>query len=182
MKFLFDFLPILLFFVIFKLYDIYLATAVAIAASTLQVAWLWLQHRKVESMPLVTLALIVVLGGATLVLQDETFIKWKPTAVNWLFGAVFLGSQFIGKKTITERMLGANMALPRTVWSRLNASWVIFFVAMGVVNLYIAFNFDTETWVNFKLFGMMGLTLVFVLGQAFYLARHLKTDGIATKE
>ncbi len=182
MKFLFDFLPILLFFAAFKLYDIYVATAVAMATTVLQVAWQWLQHRKVEPMPLVTLVLIVVLGGATLILQDETFIKWKPTAVNWLFGAVFLGSRFIGKKTIVEYLLGANLALPKPVWFRLNASWVIFFIVIGIVNLYIAFNFDTETWVNFKLFGMMGLTLLFVVGQAFYLAHHLKTDNLATKE
>lgn len=181
MKFLFDFLPILLFFIAFKLYDIYVATAVAIVVSVIQVGWLWLQYRRVERMPLITLALIVVLGSATLLLHDENFIKWKPTAVNWLFGVVFLGSQFIGKRPLIERMMGGNMELPAAVWVRLNLAWAVFFVAMGLANLYVAFNFDTATWVDFKLFGMLGLTLVFVVAQAFYLARHLKAD-IESKE
>jgi intracellular septation protein len=176
MKFLFDFFPVLLFFVAFKLYDIYVATAVAIAASAAQVGWVWLKHRRVERMPLITLALITVLGGATLVLQDEQFIKWKPTVVNWLFASVFFGSQFIGKRTIIERMMGQNMQLAATVWVRLNLAWVAFFIAMGILNLYVAFHFDTNTWVNFKLFGMLGLTLAFVIVQAFYLARHLNVD------
>ena len=180
MKFLFDFLPILLFFIAFKLYDIYVATAVAIVVSVVQVGWLWLQYRRVERMPLITLALIVVLGSATLLLHDENFIKWKPTAVNWLFGVVFLGSQFIGKRPLIERMMGGNMELPAAVWVRLNLAWAVFFVAMGLANLYVAFNFDTDTWVDFKLFGMLGLTLVFVVAQAFYLARH-KAD-IESKE
>ena len=174
MKFLFDFLPILLFFIVYKTHGIYAATAVAIAASVIQVAWQWFRQHKVERMNLVTLGLIVVLGGATLVLQDENFIKWKPTAVNWLFGLVFLGSQFIGSKTLIERMLGANLELPAPVWSRLNLAWSLFFIAVGFANLYVAFTFDTDTWVNFKLFGMMGLTLAFVVAQGFYLARHVK--------
>ena len=182
MKFLFDFLPILLFFIAFKFYGIYVATAVAIAATIIQVGVLWFRHRKVETMPLVTLILIVVLGGATLALQDETFIKWKPTAVNWLFSIVFLGSRFIGDKTLIERMMSSQMELPKAVWNRLNSSWVIFFFAMGLANLFVAFNFDTDTWVNFKLFGMLGLTLVFVLAQAFYLARHLPPEKAETKE
>ena len=174
MKFLFDFLPILLFFIVYKTHGIYAATAVAIAASVIQVAWQWFRQHKVERMNLVTLGLIVVLGGATLVLQDENFIKWKPTAVNWLFGLVFLGSQFIGSKTLIERMLGANLELPAPVWSRLNLAWSVFFIAVGFANLYVAFTFDTDTWVNFKLFGMMGLTIAFVIAQGFYLARHIK--------
>lgn len=182
MKFLYDFLPILLFFIAYKLYDIYVATAVAIVATAVQVGVSWLRHRKVERMPLITLGLLVVLGGATLVLRDATFIKWKPTAVNWLFGAVFLGSQFIGRKTIVERMLGANLDLPAPVWVRLNLAWALFFFAMGVVNLYVAFNFDENTWVNFKLFGMLGLTLAFVVGQGFYLARHIKPAAETPKE
>ncbi len=176
MKFLFEFFPVLLFFIAFKLYDIYVATAVAMVASAVQVGWSWLRHRRVERMPLVTLALIVILGGATLVLQDESFIKWKPTIVNWLFAAVFLGSRFIGNKTLIEHMMGANLALPAAIWSKLNLAWVIFFVFLGILNLYVAFYFDTQTWVDFKLFGMLGLTLMFVIMQAFYLARHLKMD------
>lgn len=174
MKLLFDFLPILLFFAAYQLYDIYVATAVAIAVSGAQVAWLWLRHRRVERMILITFVLILVLGGTTLALQDEVFIKWKPTAVNWLFGTVFLGSMLVGKKTAIEYMMGTQIELPALVWLRLNLAWAVFFIAIGVANLYVAFNFDTDTWVNFKLFGMLGLTLAFVVGQAFYLARHLK--------
>lgn len=176
MKFLVDFLPILLFFIAYKLYDIYVATAVAIAASVAQVSWSWLRHRKVEKMQWVTLGLIVVLGGLTLLLQDETFIKWKPTLVNWLFAIAFLGSQYIGKQSILRRMMSANLSLPDPVWLRLNWIWVGFFTALGALNLYVAYYFDTETWVNFKLFGMLGLTIAFVIAQGFYLSRYIKAD------
>lgn len=177
MKLLVDFLPILLFFVAYKLYDIYIATAVAIAASVIQVAWSWLRHRKVENMQWVTMGLIVVLGGLTLMLRDETFIKWKPTLVNWLFAAVFLASQYIGSKSVLQRMMAGNLTLPEPVWQRLNWIWVSFFVALGAINLYVAYSYDTETWVNFKLFGMMGLTIVFIIAQGFYLSRYIKADG-----
>lgn len=173
MKLLFDFFPILLFFVAFKLFDIYVATAVAIAASIVQVGISWWRRRKVEPMHLVTLAIIVVFGGLTLYLQDELFIKWKPTVINWLFGIVFLASHVIGQKTMIERMMGASLQLPREVWSRLNASWTVFFLLLGGINLFVVYSFDTATWVNFKLFGMMGLTFVFVLLQSVYLARHM---------
>lgn len=196
-KFLFDFFPVLLFFLVFKLYPswvaeeaqacvagmcipggdpgaIYAATVAAILASFLQLGLHWWQHRRFENMHLITLGLLVVLGGATLVLQDETFIKWKPTAVNWLFGLVFLGSQFIGSKPIIQRMMEKTIRLDdAAVWTRLNLSWVAFFVFAGLVNLYVAFSFSTEIWVNFKLFGLMGLTFVFVILQAVYLTRHI---------
>lgn len=181
MKFLFDFFPILLFFITFKLYDdptqgVLMATGVAIAASFVQVLIAWVWHRRVERMHVVTLALIVVLGGATLLLQDEMYIKWKPTAVNWLFAFVFFGSQFLGGKNLVQRMLEKNFEVPAPVWIRLNASWVLFFLAMGFLNLYVVYNFDTETWVNFKLFGLIGLTFVFVIAQSMYLVRHIKQD------
>jgi len=184
MKLLFDFFPILLFFITFKLYQdpkqgILAATAVAIAASFVQVGASWLRNRRVENMHLVTLGLIVVLGGATLVLENEMFIKWKPTAVNWLFALVFLASQLVGSKPLVRRVMEGNVQLPEPVWARLNTSWVLFFSAMGVLNLYVVYNFDTETWVNFKLFGLMGLTLVFVIGQAVYMMRHMKTEDQA---
>ena len=177
MKLLFDFLPIFLFFIAYKVYDIYTATIVAIVASCLQVAFFWLKHRRVEPMHIITLILIVVLGGATLFFKDETFIKWKPTGVNWMFGIAFLGSQFIGKKTILERMMGTNITLPAEIWMRLNAAWALFFIALGFINLYVAYNYDTDTWVNFKLFGMMGLTIAFILVQAVYLSRHIKHEN-----
>lgn len=173
MKFLFDFFPILLFFIAFKLHGIYAATVVAIAASVLQVGIAWFRHKKVENMHVITLVLIAVFGGATLYLQDELFIKWKPTVLNWLFGLVFLGSHLIGQKTIIERMMGHNMTLPSDVWSKLNMSWAGFFIMLGCANLYVLYNFDTDTWVDFKLFGMMGLTLAFVVIQAIFIARHL---------
>lgn len=182
MKFLFDFFPILLFFVAFKLWDIFVATGVAIAATFVQVGVFWLKHRRFERMHLVTLALIVVFGGLTIALRDEVFIKWKPTLLNWLFAAAFLGSQYIGRKPLVRRLMETNISLPDSIWSRLNWSWVIFFTLMGVANLYVAYTFSTEAWVNFKLFGLMGLTVAFVLAQAFYLARHMPDEAETTEE
>ena len=176
MKLLFDFFPILLFFIAYKTWDIYVATAVAIAASVVQVAAYWWRHRRFETMHLVTLGLIVVLGGATLVFHSEVFIKWKPTVVNWLFAIAFLGSQWLSEKSLVQRMMEKSVQLPSMVWNRLNISWSVFFIMLGALNLYVAFNFDTDTWVNFKLFGMMGLTLVFIIAQAFYMAPYMGTD------
>lgn len=173
MKLLFDFFPILLFFVAYKFVDIYAATVVAIAATFVQVGISWFKYRKVETMHLVTLVIIVVFGGLTLYLHDEMFIKWKPSVINWLFGVVFLASQWLGEKTMIERMMGASLTLPDEVWRRLNLSWSSFFLVLGAVNLLVVYSFDTETWVNFKLFGMLGLTFVFVVLQSFYLSRYL---------
>jgi intracellular septation protein len=218
MKLLIDFFPVLLFFAAYKLADIYVATAVAIGASALQVAWFWWRRHRVETMHLVTLGLLVVFGGLTIVLHDRTFIMWKPSIVNWLFAAVFLASQFIGERTLVERMMAHAVDVPSRTWRRLNLSWAAFFTLSGLANLYVANWFFTAehalvaaaghqqvdlahcdqgltghllslcqaaaaqeaTWVNFKLFGMMGLTIVFVIGQAFYLARHIRDrEGIA---
>lgn len=184
MKLLFDFFPILLFFIAYKLWGIYAATAVAIVASVTQVSVHWWRHRRVENMHLVTLALVVVLGGLTLLLQDERFIMWKPTLVNWLFALAFLGSRFFGEKTLVQRMMGSQIVLPRPIWNRLNWSWVVFFLLLGAANVYVAFYYGLDLsaderrdiWVNFKLFGMMGLTFAFVIAQAFYLARHMRDD------
>jgi len=177
MKFLFDFFPILLFFIAYKIYGIYAATAVAIVASFAQVGLFWFKHRRFETTHLITLGIIVIFGGATLLLQDEMFIKWKPTILNWLLGLGFLGSQFIGEKPIAQRMMGKNIILSASGWSHLNLSWSGFFIAMGFLNLYVVYNFDTDTWVNFKLFGILGLTFAFVIAQAFYLSRHAKPIG-----
>lgn len=177
MKFLFDFFPILLFFIAYKLYDIYVATATAIIASFLQVGVVWIQHRRVEKMHLITLLLIVVLGGATLLLHDETFIKWKPTVVNWAFAVTFLGSQFVSNKNLVQRMMDEHIKVTsEVVWKYLNLGWVTFFITMGLVNLYVAFHYDTNTWVNFKLFGMMGLTFLFVIIQGIYLSQYVVPD------
>lgn len=182
MKFLSDFFPVLLFFIAYKIYDIYVATAVAIVASFVQVGFHWMKHRRVETMHLVTLAIIVVFGGATLLLEDELFIKWKPTVINWLFAVVFLGSHFIGKKTVIERMMGQAITLPSQVWFKLNVSWILFFTVTGLINLYVVYNFDTDTWVNFKLFGLMGLTVAFVLLQLPFLTKYIKEDAENNKE
>ncbi len=174
MKLLFDFLPIVLFFVAYKLADIYVATGVLIVVTLSQVGWSWLRHRRVEKMPLITAGLVLVLGGATLIFHDPIFVKWKPTVVNWLFAVAFVASRFIGEKTLLERMMGAQLQLPRIIWVKLTVAWALFFVSMGLLNLYVAFNFDENTWVNFKLFGMLGLTVLFILAQAAYMSRHLK--------
>jgi intracellular septation protein len=182
MKLLVDFLPILLFFVAYQLTDIYVATGVLIVAALAQVCWIWLRQRRIEKLPLITAGLVLVLGGATLALRDPLFVQWKPTLVNWLFALAFLGSHVIGQKTLLERMLGGQLELPTPVWVKLSFAWALFFFAMGVANLYVAYTFTENAWVNFKLFGMMGLTLLFVLAQAVYMSRHLETDDIPSEE
>jgi intracellular septation protein len=215
MKLFFDFLPILLFFIAYKLYGIYVATAVAIAASILQVGWGWVTRKKLEMMHLATLGLILVFGGMTIALRDPIFVMWKPTLVNWLFAAVFLGSHFVGGKSLIERMMSHAVDLPARVWPRLNMLWVLFFFISGLVNLYVVYDYSgfyeaqqalitaagrreidltacasefsgpllaqcqdaqarEETWVNFKLFGMMGMTIAFIVAQAFYISRHMR--------
>jgi len=177
MKFLFDLFPVILFFIAFKLADIYVATAVAIGATFLQIGLLALLKRRIEPMLWVSLAIIVVFGGATLVLRDETFIKWKPTVLYWLFAAVLAGSALLFRRNLMRSMLSTQVRLPDPIWARLNWSWIGFFAFMGVANLLVAFNFTTDQWVNFKLFGGTGLLLVFIVGQALYLARHLQEES-----
>ena len=174
MKLLFDFLPVLLFFVAFKLYDIYVATAVAIGASFGQIGWLWFRGKKIDNMLWVSLGVITVFGGATLLFANDTFIKWKPTVLYWLFGAVLIIGQAVFRKNLVRSMMESQVTLPNEVWIRLLASWIGFFVTMGVLNLYVAYNFSTDAWVNFKLFGGIGLMLVFVLLQALLLAKHVQ--------
>ena len=174
MKFLFDLFPVIVFFAAFKFFGIYAATALAIAATFLQIGYLLARKRRVEPMLWVSLVIIVLFGGATLMLQDENFIKWKPTILYWLFSVVLGGSALFFNKNLMRAMLGEKVQLPETAWSGLNWSWAAFFVAMGVINLYIAFNYSTDTWVNFKLFGGMGLTLVFILAQGVFLAKYIK--------
>jgi len=182
MKMFFDFLPVLLFFIVYKMYDIYTATAVLIAASAIQTVGHRLIKGSFEKTHVITLALVALFGGLTLALQDETFIKWKPTAINWLFAIVFIGSQFVGKKTIIERMMGSNLTLPSFIWVKLNLAWALFFIFLGAVNLYVAFSFDTDTWVNFKLFGLMGLTFLFIIAQSLFLVPYLKESSTGDQE
>ena len=156
------------------MYDIYVATGVAIAAAFVQTGLFWLKTRRFEKMHVITLAILILFGGLTLALRDPVFIKWKPTVVNWLFAVVFIGARLFSKTSLIERMMGHAVTVPAAVWDRLNWAWVLFFVAVGIINLYVAFSYSEETWVNFKLFGMMGLTLVFVFAQAFYLGRYMQ--------
>jgi len=175
-KFLFDIFPILVFFIAFKIYGIYAATAAAITATAIQVAWSWFRHRKIEKMLLISFGIIAVFGGATLLLEDENFIKWKPTVLYWAFTGILVGSELFLGKNLIRSMMGEQMTLPDAVWRKLNLSWSAFFALMGIANLYVAFNFSTDTWVNFKLFGGIGLMLVFVIGQALMLSRYLETE------
>ncbi len=213
MKLLIDVFPIILFFVAYKLYGIYVATSAAIVAALAQVAWLRWRHGRFETMPLITLGLILVFGGLTLLLRDPIFVMWKPTLVNWLFAGAFIAGSLIGKRPLVERMMGQAIRVPAPIWRRLNAAWVLFFVVSGLLNLFVVYigsgfhaarqaliaatgidaidlaacaerfaghslvlcetaHASEAAWVNFKLFGMMGLTILFVIGQAFYLARH----------
>ena len=175
MKLLFDFLPIAIFFAVYKYTgEIIIATAVLIPATIIQVGYTWIRTHKIEKMQLVTLGLVIVLGGATVLFQDKTFIQWKPTVVNWLFGIAFLGSQYIGAKPLVQRMMEGNIELPDPIWNRLSWAWVVFFMLMGVLNIAVAYTMSEEAWVNFKLFGMLGLTLVFIVLQGIYLTKHLK--------
>ena len=174
MKFLFDLFPVILFFVAFKVQGIYAATAVAIAASFAQIGWLWLRRRKIDAMLWVSLAIIVVFGSATLLLHDETFIKWKPTVLYWMFALVLSVSAVFFRKNLIRTMLGEQVQLPDPAWAKLNFSWAGFFACMGFLNLYVAFNYPTDTWVNFKLFGGMGLMLAFVIGQGLFLAKYME--------
>ena len=174
MKVLFDIFPVILFFAAFKLFGIYVATAVAIGATFAQIAWVWMRHRRVDNMLWVSLAVITVFGGATLLLKDDTFIRWKPTVLYWLFGVVLAVGAFVFKKNLVRSMMEKQVSLPEPVWTRLLLSWVAFFAVMGVLNLYVAYNYSLDAWVNFKMFGGIGLMLAFVLAQALVLARHVQ--------
>lgn len=173
MKQFFEFFPVILFFIVFKFYDIYVATAVVIVATIFQVTFTWFKYHKVEIMQWITLGLILVMGGATLYLQDEQFIKWKLSLIEWLFGVVFLGSQLIGKKPIIERMMSANLTLPAVIWKRLNTMWGCFFISVGFINLYVMYNYDTDDWVTFKTFGVPGLMVIFILLQMIFLYKYI---------
>lgn len=173
MKFLFDLFPVILFFVAFKFYDIFVATAVAIAATFVQIAWVWIRHRHVEKMLWTNLGVIVLFGGATLLFQDEDFIKWKPTVLYGLFALVLLVSNLFFHKNLIKAMLEKQIQLPPPIWQKLNLSWVLFFIFMGVINIYVAYGFSLDTWVSFKLFGSTGLMLVFIVAQLFLLNKHI---------
>ena len=179
MKLLFDLFPILVFFCCYKLYGIYTATAFAMVAAVLQVMFYRLKHQRYERMHLVSLALIVILGSATLFFKNPWFIKWKPTGIYWFSSLLFFGSSFLGNKPLIQKMMEANINLPSKIWYRLNGAWCVFFIMMGSINLYVAYSFDTDFWVTFKLFGGIGFTLAFVFLQALYLSKHLSVKELS---
>jgi intracellular septation protein len=182
-KLLFDFFPLIVFFIAFKAGDIFIATAVAIAATMLQIGWVLAHRRRVTPMQWTSLAIIVIFGGATLILRDETFIKWKPTVLYWVTGASFLGALAF-KANFVKKLIGEGIELPEPVWTRLAIAWGVFFLFQGALNLWVAFNFPLATWVNFKVFGGFGLTLLFVLAQAVWLAKYVQDEPakIETRE
>ena len=173
MKFLFEVFPVALFFAAIQIWDIFVATAVAIAATFVQVGWLAARRKKIPSMLWASLAIIVVFGGLTLYLRDKTFILWKPTVLYWMFGAVLAGGALLGRNLI-RALLSEQMSLPDPVWRRLNWSWVGFFAFMGGLNLYVAYNYSEKIWASFKLFGGIGLMLLFVLVQSAFLAKYVE--------
>lgn len=203
MKFLFDLFPVILFFGIFKWGEghtdaaqslvsqylsgfvsggvisptqapIILATAMAIVATLLQIGYLLTRRKKVDAMLWVSLVIITVFGGATIYFHNETFIKWKPTVLYWCFATALLVSQLAMGKNLIRNMMEKQMALPEAIWAKVGLAWGAFFVFMGLLNLYVAFNFPTNTWVNFKLFGGMGLMFAFVIGQSLLLSKYIK--------
>ena len=173
MKLLLDFLPILIFFGVYKATgDLITATAVLIPVTIVQVGVVYWLTKKLEKMALVTLVLVIILGGLTVLLNDGWFIMWKPTVVNWLFAAAFFGSHFIGNKPIIERLLGHAIALESRQWLSLSFAWVAFFIVSGILNLIVAYQFSEDVWVNFKLFGLLGLTFVFLIIQGVWISKH----------
>jgi intracellular septation protein len=200
MKILFDLFPVILFFGVFKLagsnpdtaqafsayigyqadpqhLPVLLATATAIIATMAQIIWVKWRHDKVDTMLWISFAIIVVFGGATLLLHDEAFIKFKPTALYWLFALVLLFSNILFKKNLIRSLMEEKMRLPDRIWSKLNLSWVGFFIALGILNLYVAWNFTTDTWVNFKLFGATGIMLIFIILQTVMISKHIEPEN-----
>ncbi|HEY3075556.1 MAG TPA: septation protein A [Burkholderiales bacterium] len=175
MKFLYDLFPVALFFVAIQIWDIFVATAVAIGATIVQVGWLLVRRKKVQPMLWASLVIIVVFGGLTLYLRDKTFILWKPTVLYWLFGAVLAGGALLGRNLV-RALLSEQMRLPEPIWARLNWSWVGFFAFMGLANLYVAFNYSEKVWATFKLFGGIGLMFLFVIAQSLVLAKYMQDD------
>lgn len=203
MKFLFDFFPVALFFLVYKFFGdlppawiafanqfplmelnqnepkhaILMATLVIILATILQNVLYFAMHRRFEKMHLITLGILLVFGTLTLFLKDPLFIKWKVSIINWAFAGAFIGSLFVGmRKPLAERMMGHALNVPNHVWKRVNVLWAIFFAFIGVLNLVVAYLFSEDVWVDFKLFGILGLTLVFVVVQAMYLQKYAIED------
>jgi intracellular septation protein len=176
MKFLFDLFPVILFFIAFKFFGIFTATAVAIVATIAQIIYCKIRYGVVDKMLLISGVIITVFGGATLLLKDPTFIQWKPTILYWLFSVSLLGAQLIFKKNPIRSFMEKQISLPDSVWGKLNLAWALLFVALGFLNLYVAFNYSQDTWVNFKLFGITGIMFVFIVIQTLVLSKYLGNE------
>jgi len=174
MKLLFDYFPILCFFIAYKLYGIYVATEVTMAACILQNMIYWLKHKKFEKLHVITLISVLILGGFTLFFHKPIFIQWKPSIIYWIFAMVLLFSRYITRKNLLVRMLGTKINLPTSIWDKLNIAWSLFFIFLGFLNLYVIYHYSMNAWVNFKLFGTLGLTLVFTIAQTVYMSRHVR--------
>jgi intracellular septation protein len=171
MKILIDFLPVFVFFIAFKVYGIYVATAACMGASFVQISWGWWKTRTFEPTHVITFVILLVLGGATLLAHNQIFIQWKPTIASWALGLIFFGSQFFGKKNFLQYLMSQRVSLPGSAWRKLNNSWAMFFFLIGSVNLYVVHYFSTVVWVNFKVFGVVGATLLFGIIQSIYMVK-----------
>ena len=176
MKLLFDYFPILCFFIAYKFYGIYTATAVTMGACALQNLLYWLKHKRFEKLHLITLISVLILGGSTLIFHKVIFIQWKPTIIYWVFAIALLFSQYFSHKNLLSRMLGDKIFLDNKIWDRLSTAWALFFIFLGLLNIYVIYHYSTNAWVNFKLFGTLGLTLVFTILQAIYMSRHIQSE------
>ncbi|GGU82012.1 putative intracellular septation protein A [Pseudomonas laurentiana] len=193
MKQFIDFIPLLLFFIVYKLEPraveiaghsfqlggIYSATAMLIISSLVVYGTLLIRQRKLEKGQWLTLVACLVFGGLTLAFHSETFLKWKAPVVNWLFALAFAGSHFIGDRVLIKRIMGHALTLPAPIWGRLNIAWIVFFLFCGAANLFVAFTFQSF-WVDFKVFGSLGMTIIFLVGQGVYLSRHLHDSDPTT--
>lgn len=180
LNFLYEFLPVVLFFIAFKFYGIYVATTVGIGVTALQVVMTTLWQKRVDKKQLITLGVFLLFGGMTLYFHNPIFVKWKPTVVFWIFGIVLLVSQFVGKKPLMQRMMESMLegkaTLPEMIWKKLNLAWALFFLVLGTINICIAYSVSTEAWVNFKLYGILGLLFLFSFLQAMYLSRYISEE------
>ena len=176
MKQFFDFIPLLVFFLVYKFFDIYYATGALMVATVLQIAFTWFTVRKMEKTHLITLAMVLVFGGFTLFFHNDVFIKWKVTAINLLFAVALVLSQYVWRKPLIKQLLGKEMQLPDAIWHRVNLAWAGFFTICAGLNTWIAFHMSQEAWVNFKVFGLLGMTLVFTVLTVLYLYRHLPAE------
>ena len=189
MKALFDFLPLILFFLANKYYDPFIATGVLIIATYLQVAYFWFKNKRIERMHLIMLVAVTIFGGMTIILRDPVFLQWKVSIVNWIFSAIVLGSALLNKSVI-KAMMGKQMSMPDAIWQKLTIAWGLFFLAMGFLNIYIAFYYQLElpekerfdTWINFKVFWVLGLTLAFSVLQMVFISKHIDPESLEKKD